>query len=141
MSDSPIVNQLKIIAQCYHSLAAHHDALAAHYANAEKMMPAGTAAEEKPAKPPKEKATKADKPKPEAPPAEPPATVSPEAIAADLKVKIVALANKDRAKAVAILGTVGAKNFSTVPVEKHAEILRKFDDALNPKPADDDPLA
>lgn len=67
--------------------------------------------------------------------------LSPEQIAADLKAKLVALVGKDRAKAVAILGTVGAKNFSTIPVEKHNECLRKVNDALNPKPEDDDPLA
>jgi len=139
MPDSPIVNQLKLIAQCQHSLAAHYEALASHFANAEKSpVPEAAAAEEKPVKPTKPKAEKA-KPAAEEKPAAPAAT--PEAIAADLKVKLVALVGKDRAKAVSLLGTVGAKNFSTIPVEKHGELLRKVDDALNPAPADDDPLA
>lgn len=88
----------------------------------------------------KDKAKRSAKAKPAAEVATEP-ELSPEQIAADLKAKLVALVGKDRAKAVAILGTVGAKNFSTIPVEKHNECLRKVNDALNPKPEDDDPLA
>jgi len=104
-----------------------------------------TAAEIAKAKPKADK-PKADKPKAKA--AEPeevevPADMTPEQIAADLKAKLVALVGKDRAKAVSLLGTIGAKNFSGIPVEKHAEMLRKVDAALNPAAAkdDDDPLA
>lgn len=68
--------------------------------------------------------------------------MTPAEIAADLKAKLVALVGKDRAKAVSLLATIGAKNFSGIPVEKHAEMHRKVSEALAPPAAaDDDPLA
>ena len=97
------------------------------------------AAKDKAKRATKAKATPA--PKDEDAPAEDTPEMTPAEIAADLKAKLVALVGKDRAKAVSLLGTIGAKNFSSIPVEKHAEMLRKVDAALNPAASDDDPLA
>lgn len=66
--------------------------------------------------------------------------VTPEQIAADLKAKLVALVGKNRAKAVAILGAVGAKNFSTIPVDKHPSVLLDITAALTAC-EENDPLA
>lgn len=93
--------------------------------------------------PPKAKPGRPAKAKPaEPPPEEPEASdLTPEQLKADAMAKLTALVGKDRAKAKAILGTFGAGKFSEVPVEKHGELVRLFDAALNPpKPADDDPL-
>lgn len=140
MSDpvvNPAANQCKLIAQCLISLAAHVEALGSHLANTQ-AVPAAPPADKpaKEAKPKKEKAVAADPPKSETP------EMTPAQVAADLKAKLVVLVGKDRAKAISTLGSVGAKNFSTIPVEKHLEVLRLVDAALNPAPADpDDPLA
>ena len=66
--------------------------------------------------------------------------VTPEQIAADLKAKLVALVGKNRAKAVAILAAVGAKNFSTIPVDKHPAVLLDITGALTAC-EENDPLA
>jgi septal ring-binding cell division protein DamX len=69
------------------------------------------------------------------------AAPAPEVVAADLKNKLVALSTKNRAEAIRIVGIYGAKKFSEIPVEKHAEALRAVEAALNPAKAEDDLLA
>lgn len=69
------------------------------------------------------------------------APAAPEKVAADLKLKLTTLVAKDKAEAIRILGTVGAKKFSDIPVEKHAAVLADIEKALAPPKGDDDPLA
>jgi hypothetical protein len=71
--------------------------------------------------------------------------LTPEQIAADVKTKLVALVSKDRAKAIAILASVGAKKFSDIPADKTAEVLLAVTKALEAAApaaaANDDPLS
>lgn len=129
------------IANSFRQLAIYHDQLAGPILGTEAKPAAEAKPADKPAKPAKAKPAAKPTPPPEVE-AEIANEMTPEEIAADLKSKLVALVGKDRAKAVSLLGTIGAKNFSTIPVEKHASMLRLIDAALNPKAADDDdPLA
>lgn len=57
--------------------------------------------------------------------------LTPEQIAARLKESIVALATKDRPKCAAIVASYGAKKFSEIPADKHAEALVEITAALN----------
>lgn len=89
----------------------------------------------------KEKAKKADPPPAaEARLVDDRPKLTPEQIASRLKESIVALATKDRPKCAAIVAGYGAKKFSEIPVEKHAEALAEITAALDGKPKGEEDL-
>lgn len=110
--------------------AAEKSATVADTLNAE----AAATAKREEAKAKKEKKAKADPPPAEAP------KLTPEQIASRLKESIVALATKDRPKCAAIVASYGAKKFSEIPVEKHAEALAEITAALDGKPKAEEDL-
>jgi len=64
-------------------------------------------------------------------------TLTPEQIASEIKNKLVALCQANRAKAVAVLASVGASKFSSIPVDKHPEVLLALVEALTTAKGDD----